>query len=232
MKKLLEVIVTSRAEAQAAERGGADRLELVRDLHVGGLSPSVDVLNEVLGAVSIPVRVMLRETADFSAGNTAALSALAVRANELRAAGARAFVMGFVKDGRVDDQSLERTLRELPDCQATFHRAIEAVTDTPSAVRHLKRFPQIDRILTSGPPGDWDMKQQFLEELQSVATPEIIIVTGGGLDRSSLRRLATSERLNEFHVGTAARDETGVVTEERVSSLRRLLDTHDFQTNR
>jgi copper homeostasis protein len=224
MKKLLEVIVTSRAEAEAAERGGADRLELVRDLHVGGLSPSAGAISEVLAAVSIPVRVMVRETPDFSAGNAAGLRALAVRANEFRAAGATGFVMGFVKDGLVDDDSLDRILRELPGCQATFHRAIEAVSDPRSAVRHLKRFPQIDRVLTSGPPGNWDAKQQFLEGLQLEAMPEIIVVTGGGLDSRSLRHLAASEQLNEFHVGTAARDQTGTVTEERVSSLRRLLD--------
>ena len=54
--------MTSGAEAQAAERGGADRLELVRDLDVGGLSPSLDIVAEVLATSSIPVRVMLRET--------------------------------------------------------------------------------------------------------------------------------------------------------------------------
>jgi copper homeostasis protein len=224
MKKLLEVIVTSRAEAQAAERGGADRLELVRDLHAGGLSPSARVVSEVLRAVSIPVRVMLRETPDFSAGNSAGVAALAARANEFRAAGAREFVLGFVKDGLVDEDSLQRILSELPGCHVTFHRAIEAVRDAGFAVRHLKQFPQIDRVLTSGPPGSWDTKRQFLQELQAEAAPEIIVVTGGGLDESSLGRLATSERLTEFHVGTAARDKTGMVTEERVSSLRRLLD--------
>jgi copper homeostasis protein len=36
---MLEVIACSVADAVAAERGGADRLELVRDLNVGGLTP-------------------------------------------------------------------------------------------------------------------------------------------------------------------------------------------------
>lgn len=223
MKKLLEVIVTSRAEAQAAERGGADRLELLRDLHVGGLSPSAAVVSEVLLAVSIPVRVMLRETPDFSAGNSAGLAALSARSKEFRTAGGTAFVLGFVKDGVVDDDSLQRVLIELPGCRVTFHRAIEAVRDASSAVRDLKRFPQIDRVLTSGPQGSWDAKQRFLEELQLAAAPEITVIAGGGLDERSLRRMATSERLSEFHVGTAARDQTGIVTEERVSFLRRLL---------
>jgi copper homeostasis protein len=36
---LLEVIVLSVEDARAAEEGGADRLEVVRDIHLGGLTP-------------------------------------------------------------------------------------------------------------------------------------------------------------------------------------------------
>ena len=137
--------------------------------------------------------------------------------------------MGFLKDGLVDDDSVEHILRQLPGCQVTFHRAIEAASDVCAAVRHLKRFPQIDRVLTSGPPGSWDAKKRFLEDLQLQAKPEMVVIAGGGLDESLLRRLARSEELNEFHLGSAARGKTGMVTEERVSSLRRVLDNADEQ---
>lgn len=62
---MLEVIVCSVADALAAEAGGADRLELVRDLEVGGLTPPLELIQDVLRAVRIPVRVMLREQEDF-----------------------------------------------------------------------------------------------------------------------------------------------------------------------
>ena len=58
----LEVIATSADDAVAAEEGGADRLELVTDLARGGMTPSLDVLDGVLAAVKVPVRVMLRES--------------------------------------------------------------------------------------------------------------------------------------------------------------------------
>ena len=63
--KLLEVIVTSVGEACEAEEGGAGRLELVRDLASEGLTPSSSIIEEVLAAVSIPVRVMLRDAHSF-----------------------------------------------------------------------------------------------------------------------------------------------------------------------
>ncbi|MBZ5592386.1 MAG: hypothetical protein LAP39_09125 [Acidobacteriia bacterium] len=62
---LLEVIACSVADAVAAERGGAGRLEIVRALEAGGLTPLLSLVKEIVAAVSIPVRVMLRENPGF-----------------------------------------------------------------------------------------------------------------------------------------------------------------------
>src|SRR4051812_17119846 len=59
-KTLLEVAVASVESAQAAARGGADRLELNIPLALGGLSPSAGLLAEVREAVSLPLIVMAR----------------------------------------------------------------------------------------------------------------------------------------------------------------------------
>ena len=64
-RPLLEVIAASVADAKAAQEGGADRLEIVRDLDQGGLTPPFDLVEEIAAAVEIPIRVMLRETPDF-----------------------------------------------------------------------------------------------------------------------------------------------------------------------
>jgi copper homeostasis protein len=69
---LLEVIACSVADAIEAERGGAGRLELARELGRGGLTPSPDLVQEVRQAVAIPVRVMLRENDGYEAGGAAA----------------------------------------------------------------------------------------------------------------------------------------------------------------
>ena len=223
MRKLLEIIVTSVDEARAAEQGGADRLELVRDLHLEGLSPSNALVGNVLAAVSIPVRVMLRTSPDFLAGAESEISELAATAAQLRSAGVSGFVIGFVKNHAIDVQNLRRVVEQLPGCPVTFHRAIEAVRDPVAAVSTLKQFPQIDRVLTSGPSGNWSIKQTYLENLQRAASPQIHVIAGGGLDETSLARLAGSSLLHEFHVGTAARDATGAVSELRVARLRQLL---------
>ena len=63
---VLEVIVESVADAREAARGGADRLEVVRALELGGLTPPLTLVREIAEAVSLPLRVMVRGNAGYA----------------------------------------------------------------------------------------------------------------------------------------------------------------------
>ncbi|MGH9849203.1 MAG: copper homeostasis protein CutC, partial [Blastocatellia bacterium] len=62
---ILEIIVCSVEDAVAAERGGANRLEIISHYEAGGLTPAFDLVREITAKVKIPARVMLRETEPF-----------------------------------------------------------------------------------------------------------------------------------------------------------------------
>jgi copper homeostasis protein len=221
---LLEVIVTCAEEAKQAEQGGADRLEAVRDLEHEGLTPPVHVLKEILDAVSLPVRVMLRETPNFAINGTGELNILRTQAARISQMPIDGFVLGFLNGGVIDARSLGLMLDATGNHPVTFHRAIEDVADQAAAIDELKAFPQIDRVLANGGPGPWTAKLTALECLQKQAAPHIKVIAGGGLDEHALRLLSQSPLLNEFHVGRAARNEHGAVVSTRVAALRRILD--------
>ncbi len=150
MRKL-EVIVTSAAEAEVAAKSGADRLELVRDLDTGGLTPELAIVRAVTAAVAIPVRVMLRENASMRVAGAAELKTLQTKATQIRELPIDGLVMGWVtSEGNVDVASLEAVLAHAGGCRVTFHRAFEHLADPISGLRVLKGFKQIDRILTGG----------------------------------------------------------------------------------
>ena len=57
---LLEIIAETIEDAKAIEKGGADRIELVSALALGGLTPSVGLVKRVLETVHLPVNIMIR----------------------------------------------------------------------------------------------------------------------------------------------------------------------------
>ena len=57
---LLEGCIDSVASAIAAERGGANRLEVCADLPVGGTTVRPSVFRQIRARVQIPLRVLIR----------------------------------------------------------------------------------------------------------------------------------------------------------------------------
>jgi copper homeostasis protein len=226
MPKLLEVIVTNVEEAREAELGGADRLELVRAFELGGLTPAAAVVGEVAGAVSIPVRVMLRENTSMSASDEREIAELQKLARQMEQLPIDGLVLGFVKNDGLDLEAMDQVLRAAPGRRATLHRAFEHTADPIGAIEQVKKLPQIDRILTSGGAGPWRERKARLLEWQAAAAPKIRLLVGAGLRASTLTELAHHPGEFEFHVGRAARvphTTMGAVSRAEVAKLKALL---------
>jgi copper homeostasis protein len=149
---LLEVVVLSAADARAAVRGGADRLELVADMSVDGLTPPAAVWADVRDAVDVPVRVMIRRAPGFARG--VPLDRLRADAAELWSAGAREFVGGWLTAaGAPDVEACAAVFGDLPDARWTFHRAFDHIPDRTAAWAAATALPGVDTILTSGSRG-------------------------------------------------------------------------------
>ena len=205
-RKVLEVIVKSREEAIEAELYGADRLELVRSLESGGLTPEIGTVEKVIKAVSIPVRVMIRERDAMSVANGEELVRLKETAKALSALPIDGLVLGFVAGKRIDTGNLGEILSAAPHCRVTFHRAFESLRSPARSIQLLKQFRQIDRILVrlDSSAGNWQTGD--LAQWQKLAAPEIQLIVGLGLDRANISRIRNEASLNEIHVGRLLRE--------------------------
>ena len=131
---ILEVIATTVADALTAERGGADRLEIVSAMEHDGLTPNLALTRRIRDAVSIPLRVMLRPQAGFAI-SPEALDTLIDTAHQFQAAG-------------IDQFELLATAFN-PSRQITKHRKARAVHPLHRlrVARDDKKFSRTDSRL-------------------------------------------------------------------------------------
>ena len=224
---LLEVIACSVADAIEAKQGGAHRLEIVRDLARGGLTPSWQLVEEIKRAVDLPLRVMLRESAGFEVTGPDEIARLCEAAERFASLDVDGFVLGFVKGREVDIELTQQVLACAPRVRGTFHHAFEETKNKARALRDLRRLPQIDRVLSSGGTDELQLRLQRLDEYQKVASPELTIIAGGGVDGDAIVKIGRETAIREFHVGRAARAQfrvEGRVQSSLVNGLLRKLE--------
>jgi copper homeostasis protein len=223
---LLEVIVQSVADAREAARGGADRLEVVRAIEDGGLTPPLALVQQIADAVPLPLRVLIRENAGYST-HPGERQALRQAAAAFAKAGVDGLVLGFAHAGKPELDRVEDVLEAAPDASVTFHRAFDQVRDPLGALEAIARVPRIDRVLTSGGDGTAAERCERLRAYQERAGDRLTIIAGGGVDDALLHALVDTGRVREVHVGRAAREDAdpgGAVSATRVNRLRRIIE--------
>jgi copper homeostasis protein len=228
---VLEVIACTVADATEAEKGGADRLEVISHFERGGLTPPMDLVRAIQTAVRLPLRVMLRESHGYQVTGNDEVERLCGAARELAALRVDGAVLGFLRDGKVDIELTQRILDSAPTLKATFHHAFDETIDPFRALTCLGQCPQIDRVLSSGDPGDVTDRVERLALYQEATEGRLIILVGGGVDASVIKAIRATTNLAEFHVGRAARVPAAVngsVQSARVKELLAGTDRRDL----
>lgn len=216
---VLEACVTTPEEARAAVRGGADRLELCRELDAGGLTPSPDLLaacRTVLaeeGRGEVPIHCMVRSRPGDFQVDAPTLETMLRDAEALLVQGADGLVMGAVDaNGRVDLRTTGALLTAADGAPVTFHRAFDGVPDRLEAL-HVLRELGVARILTAGGPGR--AVDQSLELRGLVAASRTlegqrpVILGAGGVRGDHAAELIRETGLLELHARASAFPELG-----------------------
>jgi copper homeostasis protein len=200
---VLEVAVADVDDAVAAQSLGADRLELNSGMALGGLTPSLGLLRDVLSAVAIPVVVMIRPRPGgfcYSASQWTVAQRDAALALE---AGAAGIVFGVLDhDGNVDVRRTADMVALAGPREVVFHRAFDLTRDWTQAVDALIEL-RVTRILTSGQQPTAVAGTACLQSLLRRAANRIQIVAGSGVRCSVIERLYDLG-LRQFH-GTFSR---------------------------
>jgi copper homeostasis protein len=201
---LLEIVVDTIEAAVAAERGGADRVELCGGLSIGGVTPDTELLRAVRKQIQIPIFVMIRPRAGdfvYCAAEFEAMKSTIVTAKGM---GADGLVLGILKPNNfVDIQRTSELVSPAKPLPVTFHRAFDNTVDLRQALEDVVQAGAT-RILTSGGAASALDGAASIAALVSANSQRITIVPGAGINGGNILQVAAATGAREFHSGLSS----------------------------
>ena len=185
---IIEVCTNSYESAINAEQGGADRIELCKDLHIDGLTPTYEIAKKTIDKLKIPVFILIRpREGDFNYSNEEfeLMKADIVKFKEM---GCKGIVSGILNEDKTVDLERTKELIELTrPLEFTFHRAFDVVTDPFKEIENLIELG-IERVLTSGQKDKAIEGLKLLKELKEKVKNRIKIMPGSGITIDNFKK--------------------------------------------
>jgi len=203
-KCLLEISVETLEAAMAAERGGADRIELCGTLSFGGVTPRGELLRGVRPQLRIPIFCMIRPRAGDFVYSGAEFSEMRRSIANAKESGMDGLVLGVLtKDHRVDVERTRELVELAKPLPVTYHRAFDETGDLHQALEDVIETGA-KRILTSGGAKSELEGAAMLAELIEAALERIVIVPGAGISAANIAEVARRTKAREFHSGLSS----------------------------
>jgi copper homeostasis protein len=192
-----EVCVDAVAGAQAAARGGADRIELCAALELGGITPSAGMLESVTDL--IPTHVLIRCRGGDFVYDSAEIRVMAKDVELAIDRGAASVVVGaLTADGDVDLPAMVRLLGAAGDVPVTFHRAFDSARDPLAALDDLLELG-VERLLTSGGARTAVEGAEVIAELVRRSGTDLTVLPGSGVTPQNAAALILATGAHELH---------------------------------
>jgi len=196
---LIEAAVETLDSALAAERAGADRIELCENLSDGGTTPAMGLIAEVAERTRLPVFVLIRPREGDFVYSDEEFDQL-VRDTELVGRlGIAGIVTGaLTPDGRVDVERTRTLVEAAGGLPVTFHRAIDSAVDLPAALEEAIEAGA-SRVLTSGGAATAVEGVDLIAALVGQARERITVIAGGGIREHNVRDVIARTGVREVH---------------------------------
>ena len=187
---LLEICTPSLESIRAAVKGGADRIELCEQLDLGGVTPSVELLTDVLNQFQINTQVLIRPRGGNFCFSAEEIQQMIRSIEKVKNLGAHGVVIGALTvDGHLDITALNAMIEAAGNLEITFHKAIDEMTDPDAAIEQLIAMG-FTRILTSAGAQTAVEGLGKLKQWQTEFGDRITIMPGGSIRPENISKFS------------------------------------------
>lgn len=202
----LEICLSTPEEARLAGHAGAQRVELCADLSVGGVTPHLDDVAEVLNDDACPtLQVMIRPRGGTFVLAEGELQTMIGQINEVRRLADQAgeqigIVLGaLTSERRVDVRALRELVQACGTAPVTFHKAVDETPDVLEAAEALMDCG-VSRVLTSGGAIDATHGIPGLRRLVEHVGHDLDVIAAGGIRAHNVRRVVDETGVPDVHL--------------------------------
>ena len=193
---IIEVCAESYEYALRAEKAGADRIELCKDLHLDGLTPDYETAKRTIDSLNIPVFILIRPREGDFIYSDEEFELMKQDIIKFKEMGCKGIVSAVLNNDKSIDVKRTKDLIELSrPLEFTFHRAFDVVSDPLKEIEKLIKMG-VDRVLTSGQKEKAMDGLDLLKQLKNISKNRIKILPGSGINKSNI---VNFESFKEIH---------------------------------
>ena len=199
-RPIIEICLESVESVIAAEKGGADRVELCSDLFEGGLTPTIGTVKTALKKSNIKINAMIRPRGGDFCYSDEEFEVMKEDIKAFKETGINGIVFGILTpEGDIDVKRSKEIIELARPLAVTFHRAFDMTRDPYKSLEELIELG-VDRVLTSGQEATVPEGADLLEELVQIAGDRIIVMPGCGITERNFPKLRDKIKAKEYHI--------------------------------
>ena len=199
-RPIIEICLESVESVIAAEKGGADRVELCSDLFEGGLTPTIGTVKTALKKSNIKINAMIIPRGGDFCYSDEEFEVMKEDIKAFKDTGINGIVFGILTpEGDVDVKRSKEIIELARPLAVTFHRAFDMTRDPYKSLEELIKLG-VDRVLTSGQEATVPEGADLLEELVQIAGDRIIVMPGCGITERNFPKLRDKIKAKEYHI--------------------------------
>ena len=195
-----EACVETFEEAILAEKKGADRVELCSRLDLDGLTPERKIVEKVLGALSIPIKIMIRPRAGNFSYNDQELNRMKEDILFCKNLNVQGVVFGILdQNKKIDIKNMRYLSETIDNFEITFHKAIDQTDSIIDEIDRLLTIGSISSVLTSGGVYNAHAGSRLLKKALEKYEDIITIIPAGSITKNNIHELHQIIGAKEYH---------------------------------